>query len=473
MKQQKNKIIVIFPYFFIREPEKEIKIDNIHIKSACVQNLDVSDESKSIQSYLSNLAKIFMYGNYVQIKNFSYTIYEYGTTKHFTTIKKRLNKLITLLRFSELCELKEGATYDHFNYFLFDILSYKEAKSSGLNKNTLYYKGMLNGESPYDFYINNDIVKTPYIAYNLMSPIEITRESTNGYISKIYYASNLFKSNELARIISSIEWFNRSFSHYGRGIDLSDAIINIHIALESLLRPTDEGSGVKAQIKTALLNLFGHSEELEKWFNAFWSLRNSIVHGDEKPKSFIYVHPKSKAKKGRSHLYIARRVFVGCINAILSLRSTTFVPGLDEELIPNEVRINESIKLIKKYNGNLKKLKKVFDYLKSLRVNDLSASKEKIEEISRLFLPIIKDDLKNLTPKHKDIREMLENYIAEILSGKKNDSELFCYYYALGINYPAYKKDYWQNFNTEQKDLRIAAHRFFEFMEKYCSYAML
>jgi len=464
MKQIKNQFIIIFPYFSIDELNG-IEIDGFHIKPAYMQS--ILKENALLRFHLLNIAKIFKYGNNYQIAYFSYSIFEYKNTKQYETLKEKLNKLISILRFSQICDLKGFTSYDNFNYFLFDLYWYRKTELE--NKRIIYhYKGMVNGESEYDFNIENNTAQKPYISYNVWMPYEITAKSVieHEYIKKFYYVPDLlFKGNELAKILRAIEWFNRSFSHYGRGVDLSEAILDIHTALESLLKPTEEKRGVEVQLKTSIFNFLGHSEELNTWFEKFWKLRNSIVHGDIKPESFVYIHPKSIAKKGHKHqLYLARKVFVGCLNAILKLRSEHLLLGFDEELISNEVRINEAIKSIKKNKRILKKIVKdnTFKYISSLRHDDLSTSKEKTKELGRLLLPIIKDDLKNLKPAYKDAKLQMESDIDKILASKIKDIELTVLYSDLEHNYPLGMQN-WKNFSSELSALRSAAHRFFNF----------
>ncbi len=266
--------------------------------------------------------------------------------------------------------------------------------------------------------MQNPFVPSDEIHPQIMSKNQVIQ---NDYFIALYQFSNkLFKDGEDKKILRSLEWFNRSFSHYGRGVDLSEAIINIHSALEALLRPADEERGVKSQLKTALTNLLGNSRELNNWFDSFWKLRNSIVHGDIYPGSFMYIHPESKNKKGhRHHLYLARKIYVKCLEAILKTRSDFPLLGFEEELVSNEVRVNRVIKLLKQKGKSVGKLYSlgVFETISALRNDDISIGKNETRKLGGLFLPILKSDIET---NEKTKTEIIKK-IKEILMWKGNN----------------------------------------------------
>jgi hypothetical protein len=430
--QNKNLVIIIFPYLFIYEREG-FEINKLKIKPSYKEN--VENEEEQVKKHLLNIAKLFRFGRSQQIFQGSYTFTKVSNTKQWEHLKNELNKLTTILRFSQLSDLKEHSSFEHFNYFVFEITGEQLAADNDF----AYYRGILNGESSFNFYFLKGAIHNPYIPQTELHPLVLTvnQIKKNNYFKTFYFYKNfILKNDEDRKILRAMEWFNRSYSHYGRGVDLSEAVLNVHTAFEALLRPEDEERGVKAQIKTALLNILGHSKELGLWFDEFWKLRNSIVHGDITPEPFLYI--PSKGKKGyRHHLYIARKIFVKCLNTILKIRSDFPLLGLEEELISNEVRVNNVIKILKKQKSHdLERIYKtgVLELISGLRSDDISADKIRTKKLGELFLPFVKKDLEN--NEKQDIKQNLIETINKILEWQGNNlSDLALLYSKLRSNY--------------------------------------
>jgi len=462
-KHTKNLVIIIFPYLFIYEKEG-FEVDKLKIKPSYKEN--VENENEEIKKHLINIAKLFRFGRGQQIFGWSYAFTKVSNPKQWWDLKNKLNKLTTILRFSQLSDLKEHSKFDHFNYFLFEI----PGEQLVADKDFAYYRGILNGESSFNFDFIKGEAHNPYIPQTELHPLILTvnQIKENDYFKTFYfYKSFILKNDEYRKILRAMEWFNRSYSHYGRGVDLSEAVLNVHTAIEALLRPEEEERGVKAQIKTALLNILGHSKELGRWFDKFWKLRNSIVHGDIKPEPLLYIHPEGK-KGHRHHLYIARKIFVKCLNTILKIRSDFPLLGLEEELISNEVRVNKAIKLLEKLkkqkNCNLEKLyeTRVLEFISGLRNDDASADKTKAKKLGELFLPFVKKDLED--NEKQGIKQNLIETINKILGWQGNDLG------NLALLYSKLQEDYDSVYFKEKIDfplyilaLRGAAYNFFSF----------
>lgn len=374
---------MFFPYFFIYEKEG-LQVDGLKLKSFYKENIE--SEKEEIKKHLLIIVKFFRFGKNKQIFQWSYTFSYVSNFKQWEDLKNKLNKLSTVLRFSQLSDLKEHIRFEHLNYFLFEITGEQAIN----NKEFAYYRGILNGESSFNFYLHKGKAYNLYIPQEELYPLMLTLRDIkeNDYFKTFYlYKNFILKNNEGEKILRAIEWFNRSYSHYRRGVDLSEAVLNIHTAVEALVRPEEETRGVKAQIKTALLNIIGYSKNLSLWFDKFWNLRNSIVHGDIKPQSLLYIHPEG-TKGHRRHLDIARKIFVKCVNVILKIRSEFPLIGLDEELISNEVRINKAIKILKRHKkGNLEKIYEtgILEFVSASRNDDASATKSKTKQLGELF----------------------------------------------------------------------------------------
>ena len=273
-KNNKNLIIVIFPYFFISQKDG-ITIENLLIKPSFNECID--NEKKEIKNHLINIARLFRLGNSKQINQWSYLITYVKDLTEFNYLKATLDKFAAILRYTKLQEINGGTNFCHLNYFIFEI-----AGDSGINiSNFAYYRGILNGNIEINFHLRDGVAYRPYLPAEEIYPLIVDGNAIkdNNFFQAFYLHSKfLFKNNEERKILRSIEWFNRSFSHNPIGLDLSEAIINVHTAFESLLRPEDEDRGVKSQIKTAILNLLGHLEEVGKWFDNFWSIYPELIH---------------------------------------------------------------------------------------------------------------------------------------------------------------------------------------------------
>jgi len=459
-KRTKNLVIIIFPYLFIYEKEG-FEVDKLKIRPSYKEN--VENEKEEVKKHLLNIVKLFRFGRSQQIFQWSYASTEVSNPKQWENLKDELNKLTTILRFSQLSDLKEHSKFDHFNYFVFEITG----EQLVANKDFAYFRGILNGESSFNFYLSKGETHNPYIPQTELHPLVLTvnQIKENDYFKTFYfYKSFILKNDEDRKILRAMEWFNRSYSHYGRGVDLSEAVLNVHTAIEALLRPEEEERGIKAQIKTALLNILGHSKELGLWFDKFWKLRNSIVHGDIKPEPLLYIHPKGK-KGHRHHLYIARKIFVKCLNTILKIRSDFPLLGLEEELISNEVRIKKAIKLLEKQKDcNLEKVYKtrVLEFISGLRNDDSSADKTKTKRLGELFLPFVQKDLEDNEKRY--IKQTLIETIDKILKWQGNNlGELALLYSKLQENYDSVYFKEKIDFPVYILALRGAAYNFFSF----------
>lgn len=420
LAKQQKPLIVIFPYFFIHEKDG-FEVEGYKIKPAYLGNL--SHEDQNMAKHLLKISRFFKHGGNENISLWSYLIASFRTRKEFEKIKRDLDKLTNILRYSKLRDLRGTHNFEQFNYCMFVNIN----QSSAIDEGYSFYEGILNGESPLSFTIIDGNPTNFYQPNQEIHPFTFrTDEIINDEYFQVFYknSSLLFNEKEDKKILRAIEWFNRSFSHDGRGVDLSEAILNVHTALEALLRPQDENRDIKAQIKTALINLLGHSKEVDAWFNSFWKLRNAIVHGDLKPDSFMYTHPESKDKKGHRHQHhVARKIFVKCLDAILKIRADFPLIGLEDELVSNEIRINQAISLLKKNKSrDLPKLyekKGCFQNIHSLRADEASASKEKVRDLGLLLLPYVKEEL-NANVKTTDKQPSIDA-IEEILAWKGND----------------------------------------------------
>lgn len=450
----KNLTIIIFPHLFIQDKEG-IQIEDLILRPCYSENIET--EQPVAKSELYKIASLFRDAKNNSIRYWSYIVTHLRSQDEWKRLADKLNKFTTTIRFSELCTLRGDASFSQFDFFVFEIPKPRS------DTKLIHYAGSLNGESDFSFYIFDNEVENPYSPIRPVNPKILEKKHIQ---EKIYYQflyGEILKDKEQLKILRALEWFNRSFSHENRGLDSSEAVLNLHTALEALLRPQDD-QAIKVQIKTALLSILGQSEDLFQWFDSFWKLRNSIVHGDSEKPQFMYIHPLSKQKKGhRHHALIAREVFVKCIDGVLKMRSEFSLIGFDEKLMSNEIRIDHAIKEIKKANNNLSKLYRsgAFSRINSLRQDEWSSSKIKTKTLGELLLPYIQTEVEKETK--SDTQTKVLGLIKEIREWKDSDlGKLALAYEQLSNAYSELYANTHQNVR-EALSLRLSADNFFDF----------
>jgi hypothetical protein len=390
------KVIALFPYLFF-ESETVTCIDGLVLKSSYKNNID--GEEKEVAEFLIAVAKCFRAARDKEfpIGYWSYAVLDIGTHQEFDDSIKMIGQIADVLRFIALSKKEQRAQYANFNFWMFQL-----DPRMKLNGEYVYLESFMNGVLRNGFNVKEGIATNPFLPEENVTPEVILSSDldNNFYFSAIYIDHNALFKEPLSRqkIIRAIEWFNRSFSHGQRGVDSSEAITNMHSALEALLRPQhDERGSVKPELMAALMVLLGQRMEIAQWFDSFHSLRNSLVHGSVKPVRFQYVHKKGKVGN-RPHLLLARRVFVECLEQILHAAKRLPLFGFEEELIPNEVRIEIGLKLLssaRKSTWSQVASDEAFKQLGRLRTDDISSPKEKALEVGKLLLPLAREELRS------------------------------------------------------------------------------
>ena len=226
-----------------------------------------------------------------------------------------------------------------------------------------------------------------YFHYDI-TPLIIEDIENNNFYQSIY-SSLLIKRKEKERLLKAIEWFNSSFT--SKELDDAGGIIHLETAFEALFKTTHDG--IKAQVKSVIIQLIGESEELLNWVEQFWKLRNGLVHGDLEMPPLLYTHRKG-SKGHRNHLVFGRRIFTRCVEAFLKLKKHTYTRDIHEELISNEVRLKEAKKILQTKKKTAR-LKDAFHFISGLTQDDLSVSKKHTAIFGKLFLPHVINDLQN------------------------------------------------------------------------------
>lgn len=393
---------VAFPYAVL-DSTAELVIEEVPLKAACERNLAAED--KQTRDALMTARKCFSQHR-VQQAPVQYWTYSLLTVTDGLKSKDqldRLNRIANILRFVYLSGEPNGTEFENFNYWIFPL-------DAGLvvDSEYIYVEGLLNGLVPCGFDIKNGVASNPFLPPEYLSPqpIRVQELEENQFFSSLCRNHNslFFEPEARQKVIRAIEWFNRSFSHTGRGVDASEAILNMHTALEALLKPLQDDKGsVKAEVRTGLMTLLGQRRAVSDWFDSFFSLRNSLVHGDVNPKSFLYVHKLSQSKVGNwPHLALAREVFLECLRLILHSAQERPLHGFEEKLRPNEDRINEAIKSLKQAKRGKVGWAEIargplLTPIRGLRTDDLTSPKGKAIELGGLLLPHVRDELTSAT----------------------------------------------------------------------------
>lgn len=373
-----NLTIIIFPYLFI---PKEHKIDGITLKPSFQNAID--QEDPIVKKQLLQIAKFFRYASNKQVNAWSYYVTYLKNKRDWFSLRDRLNKLTTILRYSKLSEPRNNALFSNFDYFIFKI----DDLHLDDNLEFKYYEGLLNGENMIAFHILNDSVENPFSFHHEMLPLILEDLENDKYLQSFYSLSN-FNEKDEERLLKAIEWFNRSFAATHE-VDQADAIIHLETAFEALFKT--EREGIKAQVQSGLIQFLGETDELTDWINQFWKLRCAIVHGDAELKPFFFQH-KEGSKGHRHHVFMGRKIFIRCMDAFLQLRASTYSRDIHEELVSNEVRIKKAKKLLQKKSRD--NLKEAYRLVSGLRQDDASFSKKDTMAFGKMFLPFVIKDLR-------------------------------------------------------------------------------
>ncbi|MGB3479413.1 MAG: hypothetical protein WBB67_09655 [bacterium] len=347
----------------------------------------MNKEGSTTKKLIMNLRKLFLKNNGQPISHFSYAITRIGSERGWLTLVKKFRKFTNILLFEELSNSWAAEPVSYFHFFIFEFTPNQRKNIADLNR----YDASLNGETPVNFFIrkNKVIMRPPGYTHEQKSLSDIFG---NKLFQCLYlFADHLFTKEEYPRFLRAIEWYNRSF-YKPVGFDESEAIINLETAFESLFKVSNKGyeQAVFSQVKSGICNFLGSTPELRTWVDEFWKTRNQIVHGDVDIPSFKYKPLGSGAEYFR-HVRFARRVFAKCLQGIIRLRKAIPVGFFHEQMKPNDVRMKEALKLLKKTKHKLKKANEngALEIIKNLKEHDLSGGLEQSVEFGKEFLYLL------------------------------------------------------------------------------------
>lgn len=450
------KAIIIFPYLDI---SKKSSIQNFTIKnSSCV-----TEESKEDQSILRALISVFRDFDNNAFLQWSYIIQDEVDSNSYSKLIKFCKEISTVLRYIRISEDVETQrsvkdSFGQFNFFSFALQ--RDFTKEG------YYTvaGFLNGIKKNNFHFTNGKVseRSRYRSTYRIQTKEIPnveQHLLSKPMYKILFTKDRIDVEERNQIISSLEWFNRSFINREE-VDESEAILNMYSAFEALLKnKADRDVGVKAQVLNSLSSILGHSDWLSRWVGSFWSLRNALVHGDYTIPSFNYAPEKNK-KEYIYHLNVARKIFVRVIKILIDIRVSHHTRDIHNLLQSNEIRVEKAKKiLLKKEKMTPEEFNEAIGFVSNIQTNEVSSMDNRgVVDFGTVFLPAIVEKLTLAAHIKKQIDDILEtNELTEMPEKYLN---LFEDYYK-----EFYEDKLHQKLDLDQKILASALQNFLQYAE--------
>jgi hypothetical protein len=391
MAKKPHPVIIMLPYLVVAESleYKKIKInpyDKAHVEK----------EDAKIQEHLKRLSPCFAYGNSQLVTQFSYAVTSVASREDSEQIRDSMRELVTIMRYDELSDERNGTSYSNFDYFLVEIVGDIDE-----DREYYIYTSVFEGRSeiilsPKDkFRPNNNVFPKVFILRKDKRVISHFVESHGLNLTE--------KDREL--YLRAMEWFNKSHKADPE-VEISERILAMATALEALFGSPKEQ--IVATLKSGLATLLGHRDKLDHWVDNFYDARSNISHGNKEPLPGY--RSKGASRPHIGYLYMARTIFRDALNNILTIRENTLFDFLEEQLTANEVRISELKTLLHKYKtvSDLYK-NKAFGIASDLSSSDDTGAIKTIVDVAKSFLHIGAKYLDEL--KKDDVSIALKNIL--------------------------------------------------------------
>lgn len=456
-KNPQKVTIIIFPHIIF---QNGLRVDGLEIKSS--ENKFLKKESTLYKQGLNQIKQFFFDNNNIPVSKFSYITthvrYIPRYKKEWLELIKDIDRFTSVLRFSKLSQENPNIHFSHFNFYVFEITSKQLENKDKINR----YPMLINGQSVHYFFVEDSKVLDPYKQLKPHQTITLSDEEQTDIFNNYFFIFTMYLTDkEKERFLKAIEWYNRSLLIRPE-IDRCEAVLNMTAAFEALLITTEEKSGKKVQIKNSVCNLLGEEEHLKKWVDSFWKLRNKIIHGDIDLPSFLYISPR--AKSGHlDQLYISRKIFKECFEALLKLRKLHHFHNIHELLISNEERMDDATKLLRKVKHDLNKSIEngALECIENLNKFDVSPSINKSVNFGKVFLNFIVQNLDQTD----DTQHHLSDILIKIISYKSKDFDKLreLYWQAYRVK-PWHFINKYNNSNKSEVALGRALEGFMEYM---------
>jgi hypothetical protein len=152
------------------------------------------------------------------------------------------------------------------------------------------------------------------------------------------------------RIYAALHWYNAANEH---GLDHSQALLNLAVAFETLLRLPEKDK--KDRLVDAISLLLGRTERLDDWADQFYAARSRVAHEGQARDGYFYASGTGKHRQvsdisGSLMLY-GRQIFQLCVGTILGGIDLAERADLEEKFITNNERFQKICELLKSDEG--------------------------------------------------------------------------------------------------------------------------
>lgn len=360
------------PYLVTR---KRVRIRGIEFRS----NHDIADMPEDVQSHVKTLSEMFFADNVFRIEEMTFAFFEISSDSiEAEKLLRRLDEAHLLIGYlyasphpsggsflpSETCSLflfRIGEQYGPEGKVISSLVWHKLDDSNRVTnidgkviptddlvpgyfgtRNRTVPIWATNGFRIYPELPNIILNLNQDLSWNLQSSLS---QAHQWAIAHLYQSDEEFRDETRHRIFASLEWYMKSCRE---SIEETEALVNLAIALESLLR-LRSGEGVTDRFKDAVLTLLGPVPRLDTWLDQFYAARSKAVHEGIASDLNFYPFEKDLHKKKsskceepfahRSLLSYGRRIFRLCLAGVFAGVMQARIAGLDALFVPNKERI--------------------------------------------------------------------------------------------------------------------------------------
>jgi hypothetical protein len=179
----------------------------------------------------------------------------------------------------------------------------------------------------------------PHMVLNISQDLFADFQYRMSRQSDYYLLLNLLRkpnSQASQRIYSALHWFNAANEH---GLDQSQALLNLAIAFEALLRLPEFSK--TERLVDAISLLLGRTERLSEWASQFYAARSQVAHEGLVRDGYFYVSGAGRKKTsdlfGSLMLY-GRQIFQLCLGTLLVGVDLAERADLQEKFVSNNER---------------------------------------------------------------------------------------------------------------------------------------
>lgn len=163
-----------------------------------------------------------------------------------------------------------------------------------------------------------------------------------------YYLLHLLdkpESSTSQRIYAALHWYNAANEN---GIDQSQALLNLAVAFETLLRLPE--SSKKDRLVDAISLLLGRTERLDEWAEQFYAARSRVAHEGQLIDGYFYASTSGKQKQTSdlfgSLMLFGRQIFQLCVGTVLVGIDLADRANLQEKFVTNNERYQKICELL-------------------------------------------------------------------------------------------------------------------------------